>query len=77
MNHHNKGQKQTVKFYLSGKARVTYDMVLEIPVGISDAELDVLANEIYDDTPGDEFSIDVDNWWNGKAHWEKIKEPIE
>jgi hypothetical protein len=62
-----------VQFKLAALTRVEYMVEKEVPDGTSQEELNVMLDQIYEDTDGSEFWDDPDFWDKGYCEWEIVE----
>lgn len=65
------GGMQKVRIVLGGLTRAEYSEILEVPVGITEADLDRLVSQRYQEVDGGQFQDDPHYWERGECYWEK------
>jgi hypothetical protein len=55
-------ETKKVRIKLAALTRMEYEEVLEVPADMTDAELDSLVNQRYDDVDGGEYADDPEYW---------------
>lgn len=61
-----------VRIVLAGLMRLEYNEVLEVPLAMTDAELDDLVEERYDTVDGGVYYTDPDYWEQGTCYHERV-----
>jgi hypothetical protein len=60
-----------VTIHLAALTRLYYDEEIEVPDKATDADLDKLVSDKYDEVDGGDYSEDLDWWERGECYWTK------
>lgn len=68
------GQTKKVRIHATGYTRVEYLETVDVPVELDAMDLQELADLVYDDSEGDEFTNDGQYWSKGECSATELKE---